>query len=215
MWDSVVQRQQFNDGPGISRYLVAVGSNRFFGELSPRKVVEAGVDRLAAKLGRPLRLSRLFATPCVPAGAGPDYVNAALELRCGLGPEDLLAALHAVEAEFDRQRTGRWASRTLDLDLLAADALVLPDPETHDAWRALPSEQQRIEAPDRLILPHPRLQDRGFVLVPLADVAPDWRHPRLGQTVQEMLATLPDAETRGIGAVQNTEIRVVNPPRDA
>ena len=53
-------------------------------------------------------------------------------------------------------------------------------------------------APDRLILPHPRMQDRGFVLLPLAEVAPDWRHPLIGQTVREMLEALPAAALEGI-----------------
>lgn len=81
--------------------------------------------------------------------------------------------------------------RTLDIDLLAMGDSVLPDAETQDRWRLLPMEQQVRATPDRLILPHPRLQDRAFVLVPLADVAPDWVHPRTGQSVRAMLAALP------------------------
>jgi len=68
---------------------------------------------------------------------------------------------------------------------------VAPDRATHDRWRELPPESRIAHTPDRLILPHPRLQDRAFVLVPLADVAPQWRHPVLAVTVREMLAALP------------------------
>lgn len=84
--------------------------------------------------------------------------------------------------------------RTLDIDLVALGDSVLPDADTQDAWRSMPPEVQARSAPDRLILPHPRLQDRAFVLVPLADVAPDWVHPRTGQTVAQMLAALPAAD---------------------
>jgi 2-amino-4-hydroxy-6-hydroxymethyldihydropteridine diphosphokinase len=84
--------------------------------------------------------------------------------------------------------------RTLDLDLLALGDSVLPDAATQEHWRNLPLADQKRLAPDGLILPHPRLQDRAFVLVPLADVAPDWRHPLTGQTVAAMTASLPAAE---------------------
>ena len=78
----------------------------------------------------------------------------------------------------------------LDLDLLAAGSTILPDTNTLDTWMSLPSETQRIRAPDQLILPHPRLHERAFVLVPLLDVAPFWRHPVLNRTVAELCASI-------------------------
>ena len=72
--------------------------------------------------------------------------------------------------------------------------LVLPDPVTRAHWRSLPLSDQLTETPSELILPHPRLQDRAFVLVPLETVAPDWVHPLLGMTVAEMRAALDPAE---------------------
>ncbi len=114
---------------------------------------------------------------------------------------EVLATLHAVEARFGRERVTRWGGRTLDLDLLAMGTQVLPDAATQVAWRDLPPEDQARQAPDRLILPHPRMQDRGFVLVPLADVAPDWLHPLLGQNVRQMLARLPAGDLADITVI--------------
>lgn len=137
------------------------------------------------------RVSRFFRTPCFPAGAGPDYVNAAIEVQTDLPPQTLLARLHDVEARFARVRDQRWGMRTLDLDLIATGGQVLPDAAGFARWQRLALEAQMQQAPGQLILPHPRLQDRSFVLVPLADIAPDWHHPVLQKTVVEMLADLP------------------------
>jgi len=184
--------QKINSAP----VLIALGANLPFAGESPRQTVSNALKALSEEGLSVLAVSRFFATPCFPAGAGPDYVNAAAVLD-GSAADDLaslLSRLHAVEARFGRERAGRWGMRTLDLDLLAAGDSVLPDAATQDAWRKLPPEAQAREAPGTLILPHPRLQDRAFVLVPLADVAPDWTHPRLGLTVRQMLAALPAAD---------------------
>jgi 2-amino-4-hydroxy-6-hydroxymethyldihydropteridine diphosphokinase len=110
----------------------------------------------------------------------------------------VLDRLHHIEAGFGRTREARWGPRTLDLDLVAWGEAVWPDAATQAAWRGLDPGRQGREAPGQLILPHPRMQDRGFVLAPLAEIAPEWRHPLIGRTVREMLATLPPDALEGI-----------------
>lgn len=176
--------------------LVAFGANLPFEGERPESTIGRAIKALSKEGLSVLTVSRFYVTPCFPAGSGPDYVNAAAVLA--IGPDvdagSILDRLHAVEARFGRVREQRWGMRTLDLDLLALGDSVLPDAATQDHWRALPPDAQVRTAPDRLVLPHPRLQDRAFVLVPLADVAPDWVHPRTGESVSQMLAALPAAD---------------------
>lgn len=151
-----------------------------------------------AEFGASVRFSSPYATPAWPPGIGPDFVNAAAVFRADLGPAAVLDRLHRIEARFGRTRSVRWGARVLDLDLVASDALVRPDDATLRAWMRLPAEEQGREAPSGLLLPHPRLQDRGFVLIPMAEVAPGWRHPLTGRSIRAMADALPVQARHGI-----------------
>jgi 2-amino-4-hydroxy-6-hydroxymethyldihydropteridine diphosphokinase len=134
----------------------------------------AALDRLP---GLRLRaLSRWYRTaPVASLPGAPSFVNGVARLEGETGdPARLLAALHAIEDLAGRERPFPNAPRVLDLDLIDLDGL------------------QRL-APDP-VLPHPRAHLRRFVLHPLRDVAPDWRHPVLGLTVQALLDRLPPDE---------------------
>lgn len=156
--------------------LMALGANLAAdGYTTPRATLEAALDSLSASGIRILARSRWYRSTPVPPSGQPDFVNGAACLGTALEPRQLLEALHAVEAAFGRCRGVLNAARTLDLDLLAYGREV-------------------IDVQEGLRIPHPRMQDRSFVLLPLQDIAAEWRHPASGLNVGEMLAQLPDLE---------------------
>ncbi len=178
----------------LSKAVIALGANLSLRGNGPKVTLEQSLTAMVDS-GLVIRAtSRFFATPCFPAGVGPDYVNAAVLIETDLTPHEVLSLLHRIEHDFERAREQRWGMRTLDLDLVCWDDLVLPDDAEYHRWLTLPPKDQVKSAPEQLILPHPRLQDRAFVLVPMADITPDWHHPVLGQTVMQMVAALPPGD---------------------
>ena len=107
-----------------------------------------------------------------------------------------------IEEKFKRQRNSRWGARTLDLDLIATNGQVLPSNEVFQYWFDLSFSEQIAKTPSELILPHPRIQDRVFVLSPLLDIEPNWIHPILNKTVTQLYKELPKHTKRDIQIVQ-------------
>lgn len=157
--------------------LIAVGANlptERFGP--PAAAVQAAIKALDDMAGLAVvAVSSFYETAPVPISDQPWYVNAIIRAETTLPPHDLLTHLHEIEAGFGRVRIKRNEARVLDLDLVAYG---------------------RVEVSDEggLVVPHPRLHDRAFVLLPLRDVAPDWVHPVLHKTVGELIDALPDGQ---------------------
>lgn len=139
---------------------------------SPLETLEAAVKALDSIRCRIVARSRWYRSAPVPISDQPWYINGVARIETDLSPVDLLSRLHTLEDEFGRKRGSINAARVLDLDLLAYDDRVLDDPRGP-------------------VVPHPRMQERAFVLLPLCEVAPGWIHPRNGRKIEALIAALP------------------------
>jgi len=174
--------------------LCLIGSNQKWLGLPSKDVVIETLRRFQEKNLYVRSLSRFYKTPAFPAGSGPDFANVAIEILFKGESDSLLEIFHSIEKEMGRKREKRWGERTVDIDLISFDTMVFPDVAVQTSWVNLPLAEQMQKTPDRLIVPHPRMQDRAFVLGPLMDIAPDWCHPVTGQTVRQMFEALPEMD---------------------
>jgi 2-amino-4-hydroxy-6-hydroxymethyldihydropteridine diphosphokinase len=150
--------------------LIALGANLPSKAGAPNDTLRAALTTLGARGITVEKLSGFYRTPAWPDPSDPPFVNAVVRVTTSLSPAELLKVLHFVEDAYGRMRARRNAPRTLDLDLLDYEGRVEKGPPE---------------------LPHPRMDARPFVLIPLKDVAPDWRHPVSGRTVSELIAAAP------------------------
>lgn len=151
---------------------IALGSNQGNRELNLLRAV-AEIGRLPGS--RITAISSFFDTEPVGGVSQESFLNAVLRLATELSPRQLLGELQRIEtAVFHRKRTVRWGPRPMDLDILFYGGLVMAD--------------------ENLTLPHPRLHERRFVLVPLAEIAPDFNHPLLQESIAALRDSLPTTE---------------------
>jgi len=168
------------------KILLALGSNVSNDLQDSYDLVKKSISELCKKTIKKINISNFYQTPAFPIGAGPDFINCVISAYTELDSLALLEELHWIEAKFGRKRLKRWEQRALDIDLLDYDFNIKPNITYVQEWLNMPLGQQLKQIPNQLILPHPRLQERAFVLIPMVDVAPDWMHPILGKTTLEM-----------------------------
>jgi 2-amino-4-hydroxy-6-hydroxymethyldihydropteridine diphosphokinase len=153
--------------------VLALGANLPSDIGPPVATLRAALTELERAGIAPLAVSKFYATPAWPDPRDPAFVNAVARVETKLPPSALLEELHRVERHFGRTRDARNAPRTLDLDIIDYDGRVEEGPPH---------------------LPHPRASERGFVLMPLADIAPEWSHPVTGKSLEALIAALPASQ---------------------
>lgn len=144
--------------------IIALGSNLSGEYGSSEALLKAAVEAIAAAGFEVLSQSRWWRSASWPDPSNPDYLNGVLMVRTAQSAEEVLERLHRIEAGFGRARSEPNAPRLLDLDLIAYGRRVGDHPST----------------------PHPRAQDRLFVMGPLAEIGPDWAHPVSGKTAADL-----------------------------
>ena len=153
--------------------LIGIGANLApDGYATPREGCEAAIAGLCELGIDVLAVSPWYETAPVPVSDQPWFNNAVIAATTAMTAPDALVALHSIEASFGRVRTVRNAARVLDLDLLDYGG------QTYDD--------------DNITIPHPRLHERAFVLLPMRDVAPSYTHPVSGRGIDGLIAALPD-----------------------
>lgn len=158
--------------------IIALGANLPSCVGEPAETLSAALTELMIHGISLLSVSSLYQTPAWPDPTEPPFLNAVASVKTDMLPRALLQLLHQVEAKLGRVRSRPNAPRTLDLDLLAYNTVSIAD--------------------EGLRLPHPRIAERSFVLVPLSEIAPQWVLPGTGQIAAELLASRPGAERAAI-----------------
>ena len=155
--------------------LVALGSNQSGPWGTPRATLLRAFHHLDLEPLRLYQKSSIIETPAFGKTDQPDFVNAVAIVLTALGPQQLMEHLQLIEQEAGRVRHERWGPRTLDLDLIDYESLVVGDKDQHAKG---------------LVLPHPGIEERMFVLEPILEIAPEWKHPVNHKTALEMIQKL-------------------------
>ena len=169
---------------------VAFGSNIISRYGNPLQTVCHAMKEIQTSQFKLTSMSSLYETVAYPKSSGPNFINGCALFKTDWDASEALSHLQEIENRIGRKRNKRWEPRAIDLDLIFFEDLVYPSKEVVKNWMMLTREQQLKEWPIDIILPHPRVQDRAFVLIPIQEIDLKWRHPILRKTAKEMLENI-------------------------
>ncbi len=155
--------------------LIALGSNQSGPWGTPEQTLQRALVELNKLPVKLMRVSGLIQTAPFGVANQPNFVNAVAQIETALSPHALLRRLHMIERHAGRKRGRRWGPRTLDLDIIDYNGQCM---------------KQKSQVPKALILPHPGIAERSFVLEPIAEIAPRWKHPVNHKTAASMIQKL-------------------------
>lgn len=179
--------------------LLALGSNLSYGGMQPIDVIKAAIVALKDAGLDGVRVSAFYRTAPVPKSDQPDFINCAVTGWTDHNVMETLDICQSIEGLFGRDRAVRWGARTLDIDIINYGDQVYPSLEE---WHAVASNVSADTEMPKLVLPHPYMHKRAFVLKPLSDVVPLWSHPVYCRTADDLYSDLSVQDRAGVVPIE-------------
>ncbi len=178
---------------------LALGSNLPHGGMEPLQVIRAAIAALKDLGLDQIKISGFYRTEPVPKSDQPDFINCVITGETSHKALEILDICQSVEQSFGRDRSIRWGARTLDIDIIDYDHQLYP---SIDTWHAVADNMEATTVMPELLLPHPFMHQRAFVLRPLCDLVPDWRHPVYRKTAADLLSEQPEQDRASLVALE-------------
>ena len=187
----------------MMEYFIALGSNLETQNLSRLGIINSALGYFSQFNIILIKVSSFWESRSYPDKTQPNFVNAVSQVYSELNPYQILNGLKNIEKKMGRKNNARWGNRVLDLDIIGSGSIILPNKFEFNKWLKMPLYKQIKNQPGELILPHPRIQDRLFVLKPLNEIDPNWRHPVLNKTSLELINRKSWGEENFIKKIEN------------
>ena len=178
---------------------LALGSNLPYRGMEPLQVIDAAITALQDAGLDQVKVSGFYRTEPVPKSDQADFINCVLTSKTDYNALEILNICQLIEQSFGRDRSTRWGARTLDIDIINYDHQIIPSIEE---WRAAAEAVDANSELPKLVLPHPCMHKRAFVLQPLCDLVPGWWHPVCSRTAADLLSQQPEQDRVGVVAVE-------------